>query len=134
MTTAQKVHPHDVGLPEPIVRKRRRSRRLAHIMLTIAIVTAAPGWFLFRTSIFNSIHIQDQPPSLAIFAWAFLIISSATLVIGLWYLLLTQVERIARIVDATELDESLAGQVRQCPACHHRGVEGNFCSHCGAKL
>jgi len=130
----QKVHPHDVGLPETVVRKRRRSRRLAYVMLAIAGVTAVVGWSLFRTSIFNSIHIQDQPASLAIFAWAFLIISSAALVIGLWYLLLTQVERLARMVDAAELDESLAGKVRECPACHSRGVEGNFCSHCGAKL
>jgi hypothetical protein len=134
MMTAQKVHPHDIGLPEPIIRKRRRSRRLAKIMLSIALVTAGAGWFLFGTSIFNSVHFKDQPASLAIFAYAFLIISSATLVLGLWYLLLTQVQRLARMVDAAELDESLGGKVRECPACHHRGGEGNFCSHCGAAL
>lgn len=134
MMTAQKVHPHDIGLPEPIIRKRRRSRRLAKIMLSIALVTAGAGWFLFGTSIFNSVHIKDQPASLAIFAYAFLIVSSVTLVLGLWYLLLTQVQRLARMVDAAELDESLGGKARECTACHHRGGEGNFCSHCGATL
>ena len=35
-----KIHPSDVGLPEPAVRKRRRSRRLARVMLTVAVLTA----------------------------------------------------------------------------------------------
>jgi len=127
MISTGKIHPHDVGLPEPVIRKRRRSRRLAWIMLSIAIVTAICGWRLLGTSIFSAIHIKDQPPSLAIIAYAFLIVSSATLVLGLWYMLLAQVERLARMVDAAELEET-----RTCTKCHRILDAGDrFCRDCG---
>ena len=58
------------------------------IMLAIAAVTAAAGAVLFRASVFHAEHIQEQPASLAIVAYAILIVSSVTLVLGLWYLLL----------------------------------------------
>ena len=134
MITSHKVHPHDVGLPEPAVRKRRRSRRLAKIMLVIAIVTAVAGWALFGTSIFNAIHIREQAPSLAIVAYGLLIVSSATLVLGLWYMLLAQVERLARIVDAAELEEVSAepADLEKCPDCQeHRDASDRFCRNCG---
>jgi len=134
MSTTHRIHPHDVGLPEPIIRKRRRSRRLGIIMLTIAVFTAIAGWFLFGTSLFNSIHIQDQPASLAIFAYGFLVVSGATLVLGFWYLLLTQVERLARIVDAAELEELTSPAASlNCVKCHQAmDAAHRFCPHCGA--
>ena len=133
MMTTSKVHPHDVGLPEPIIRKRRRSRRLATIMLTIALITAAAGWIIFGNSIFSAIRIREQPPSLAIIAYGFLIISSVTLVLGLWYLLLAQVDRVARMVDAAELDEAM-GELH-CPHCRRLYDTGDrFCRHCGVSL
>ncbi|HEY4329656.1 MAG TPA: hypothetical protein VGN88_07960 [Phycisphaerae bacterium] len=131
---SHKVHPHDIGLPEPVVRKRRRSRRVGAIMLSVAVVTAGLGWFLFGTSIFNAVHIKDQSPLLAIGAYAILIVSSVTLVLGFWYLLLAQVERVARMVDASELEEmSLDGE--PCPSCRRKAAaEDRFCRHCGASL
>lgn len=135
MISTHKIHPHDVGLPEKAVRKRRRSRRLAWIMLSIAVVTAAAGWFLFSTSIFSAVHIKDQPPSLAIVAYALLIVSSATLVLGLWYILLAQVERLARMVDATELEASPGLAPTVCSQCQHTFDAGDrFCRHCGSAL
>jgi len=135
MISSQNVHPHDVGLPEGAVRKRRRSRRLAKIMLAIALVTAVAGWFLFGTSIFNAIHIKEQPASLAIVAYALLIISSATLVLGFWYMLLAQVERVARMVDAAELETPAGGVAAICPQCKQAGEAGDqFCRHCGAAM
>jgi hypothetical protein len=127
------LHPHDVGLPPATVRKRRHMRRLAVILLAIAGVTLAAGALLFRTSIFNAVHIQDEPASLAIVAYAILIVSSVTLVLGLWYLLLAQVQRLARIVDASALDETPAAT--SCPKCHDK-VESTdrFCRHCGKPI
>ncbi len=134
MISSQKVHPHDVGLPEAAVRKRRHSRRLAKIMLAIALVTAAAGWFLFGTSIFNANHIKDQPPSLALVAYGLLFISSVTLVLGFWYMLLAQVERVARMVDAGELEEQ-AAPASVCGKCQrHVDAGDRFCRHCGAGL
>ncbi len=135
MTTAPKIHPHDVGLPAAAIRKRRRSRRLGILMLSIALVTAAAGWILFGTSIFNAIHIKEQSPSLAIFAYGFLIVSSATLVLGFWYLLLTQVERLARMVDAAELDELHQNIAATCDSCGKKvAPTDQFCPQCGAKI
>ena len=129
-----KVHPHDVGLPEGAVRKRRRSRRVAAIMLSVAVVTAGLGWFLFGTSIFDAIHIREQSPLLAIAAYGILIVSSVTLVLGFWYLLLAQVERVARMVDAAELEE-LAMDGEPCPACRRKAAAvDRFCRHCGESL
>jgi Kef-type K+ transport system membrane component KefB len=131
---AQRAHLHDVGLPEPIVRKRRRSRRMATIMLAVALATAIAGWVLFGTSIVNAIHIKEEAPSRAIIAYVLLIISSATLVLGFWYLLLAQVQRLARMVDAQELEE-LSATGETCASCHRRSAEGDrFCRYCGAAL
>src|SRR6185295_3030742 len=103
-----RVNPHDIGLPEPIVRTRRHSRRMAGIRMVVATTTAAAGWALFGTSIFNAIHIRAEAPSRAIIAYALLVVSGTTLVLGFWYMLLAQVQRIARIVDAQELEEIAA--------------------------
>src|SRR3954462_8769149 len=130
-----KIYPSDVGLPEPVIRKRRRSRRLARLMLTIAIVTAAAGWTLFGNSIFNAIKIREQSPALALVAYAFIITSSVTLVLGLWYLLLAQVERLARMVDAAELDEPHPAPDARCQNCGWScDPPDRFCRHCGKSL
>lgn len=135
MNASTKIHPHDVGLPEPVVRKRRRSRRLAKIMLTIAVITAVAGWPLFGNSIFSAIHIKEQPASLALVAYVLLIVSSVTLVLGLWYMLLAQVERVARMVDAAELEEEATSVIHRCPGCQHLYDLGDrFCRHCGQAL
>jgi len=135
MAAATKVHPHDVGLPEPVVRRRRRSRRLAKIMLTIAVVTAVAGWPLFGNSIFAAIKIREQPPSLALVAYALLIVSSVTLVLGLWYMLLAQVERVARMVDAAELEGETASEILRCGQCQRAyDATDRFCRHCGAAV
>ena len=132
--TAQKIHPHDIGLPPATVRKRRHIRRLAVILLAIAAVTAAAGAVLFRTSVFNAVHIQDEPASLVIVAYAILIVFSVTLILGLWYLLLAQVERLARIVDASDLEETAASPTT-CPQCHGKIESADrFCRHCGTAL
>src|SRR4051812_35764083 len=124
-----KVYPGDEGLPEPTIRNRRHSRRLARIMLTIAILTAAVGWTLFGSSIFSAIKIREQPPSLAIVAYGLLIVSSITLVLGLWYLLLAQVERLARMVDAAELEDPVLPESR-CPNCGWScDPPDRFCRH-----
>jgi hypothetical protein len=121
-------------LPEPAIRKRRRSRRVARVMLTVAIATAIAGWGLLSSSIHSAIRIKDQPPSLAIIAYGLLIVSSVTLVLGLWYLLLAQVERLARMVDADELDEG----VERPAACANCGwpcdAPDRYCRHCGRPL
>lgn len=133
MIATRKIDPHDAGLPEASVRKRRRSRRLAAVMLTIAVVTAAAGWPIFGNSLFSAIHIREQPESLVIIAYALLIVSSVTLVLGLWYLLLAQVERLARMVDAAEMGEPVAALT--CGKCGRAVDAGDrFCRHCGERL
>ena len=131
---SEKLHPDDVGLPEQAIRTRRRSRRVARIMLSIFLATAIAGWTLFGSSIFSAMKIKDQPPSLVIIAYAFLIVSSVTLILGLWYLLIAQVERIARMVDADELDSPTIDSLR----CHNCGwtidAPDRFCRHCGKAL
>jgi hypothetical protein len=136
MLTSTKIDPADVGLPEASIRKRRRSRRVARIMLSIAVATAIAGWFLFGTSIFSAIHLKDQPTSLVFIAYGILIISSVTLILGLWYLLLAQVERLARMVDADELDDASASiSQRGCSACGRSVDPGDrFCRNCGNRL
>jgi len=133
MIATGKIASRDAGLPEASIRRRKRSRRLAVILLIIAFVTAAAGWPLFSTSVFSAIHIKDQPPSLVIIAYALLITSSATLVLGLWYMLLAQVERLARIVDTSDLVQPPAALT--CPKCG-RAVDApdRFCRHCGEQL
>ena len=97
---------------------------------------AAGGWraVLFRASVFNAVKMQEQPASLAIVAYGILMIFSVTLVLGLWYLLLAQVERLARMVDAADLPESGTPAIA-CPQCRGR-VDGmdKFCRNCGAAL
>ena len=133
MTAPQKIHPHDVGLPEPAIRKRRRSRRVAHIMLTIFLVTALAGWIIFGDAVRSAVRMKSQNPFQAIGAWALLIVSSTTLVLGLWYLLLAQVERIARIVEADEADPDPAH--RLCPNCGwFFDPPDRYCRHCGKPL
>ncbi len=125
--TPQKIHPHDVGLPEPAIRKRRKSRRFARIMLTIAVITALAGWPLL------GFRMRTQNPYQAIIAWAILIVSSVTLVLGLWYLLLAQVERVARIVEADDTDPDPAN--RLCPNCGwFFDPPDRYCRHCGKPL
>ncbi|HUO08244.1 MAG TPA: zinc ribbon domain-containing protein [Phycisphaerae bacterium] len=132
MTAPQKIHPHDVGLPEPAIRKRRKSRRFARIMLTIAVITALAGWPLLGQSVVSAIRMRTQNPYQAIIAWAILIVSSVTLVLGLWYLLLAQVERVARIVEA---DETLDPSQRLCPNCGwFFDPPDRYCRHCGKPL
>src|ERR1044071_4548410 len=80
------------------------------------VMTGVAGWPLFGASVSNAIHIKDQPQSLVIIAYIFLIISSATLVLGLWYLLIAQVELLARMVDIAELDDP-AAHPRHCSEC-----------------
>jgi predicted MFS family arabinose efflux permease len=82
MTSAPKINPHDIGLPPAAVRKRRHSHRLATIMLTIAVITAAAGWFVYITSVVNAIRIKDQPPSLALVAYGRAIANSLVLPIA----------------------------------------------------
>ena len=132
---SENVHPHDVGLPEPAVRKRRRSRRLAWIMLTIAVLTAAAGWPLFGNSILFAMRIKDQPPSLALVAYALLIISSVTLVLGLWYMLVAQVERVARMVVDGGATGQIADSARGCTNCGWTfDPPDRFCRQCGRPL
>jgi len=134
MNAPPKIHPHDVGLPEAAVRKRRRSRRLATIMLAIALITAAGGWFLFVMSLLSAMRVKDQPPSLVVVAYALLIVSSITLVLGFWYMLRAQVERLSRMVDAADLEASGAPGTA-CPQCQHQvGTGDRFCRHCGRAL
>jgi hypothetical protein len=132
MTSSEKIHPSDVGLPEPAIRARRRSRRVARIMLTVCVATAIAGWSLYSWSVSSAVKLREQPFNLVIVAYGLLIVSSATLILGLWYLLLAQVERLARMVDVEELAPDVALR------CHNCGwtVDGpdRFCRHCGKAL
>ncbi|MCL2640507.1 MAG: zinc ribbon domain-containing protein [Phycisphaerales bacterium] len=127
------LNPNDAGLSETAICTRRRSHRLARLMLITAALTAVAGWALFGTSIFSAIHIKEQSPYRAIIAYALLIVSSATLVLGFWYLLLAQVQRIAHIVES---EESLTAPERPlCPNCGWpRDPPDRFCRHCGKGL
>src|SRR4051794_16329727 len=115
MTRPQKINVNDLGLPPAIVRKRQRSRRVARIMLIVAALTALAGWPLLGRSIFSAIKMTQQSPYEAIVAYGLLIISSATLVLGLWYLLLAQVQRVARIVESDENEDP--PEKRLCGNC-----------------
>jgi hypothetical protein len=133
MIVARKLNPHDVGLPAPAIRKRRRSRRLSLMMLTIAVVTAAMGWPLYGATMLDALRMRDQPVTHVVVAYVLLIASSFTLVLGLWYALLAQMERLARIVDAAELEAPLT-QIT-CPKCQEASDSSDrFCRHCGTAL
>jgi hypothetical protein len=134
MQPPAKIHPHDVGLPPGVIRKRRRERRLARIMLIIFALTALAGWRIFGQSIFSAVTLKDQSPYQAIIAYGLLIVSSVTLILGLWYLLLAQVERIARMVDVDGGDdgETAPGGKKSCPNCGWSlDAPDRFCRHCG---
>ena len=131
MTTANDPQFPDEELSESALRTRRRSRRVARLMLIIAGVTAAAGWSLFGTSIFSAIKLKEQSPYQAIIAYVLLITSSATLVLGLWYLLLAQVQRIARIVETDETPDAAT----HCGNCGWTcDPPDRFCRHCGKPL
>jgi hypothetical protein len=133
MIVARKLNPHDIGLPAPAIRKRRRSRRLSLLMLTIAVITAAMGWPLYGATIIDALRMRDQPLTHVVVAYVLLIISSVTLVLGLWYALLAQMERLARIVDAAELESPLT-QIT-CPNCHHAAESADrYCRECGTSM
>jgi hypothetical protein len=128
----EKIHPSDVGLPEGAIRKRRRSRRFARIMLTIALITALAGWPMLGWSFSSAIKLTAQSPYLAIVAYGLLIVSSVTLVLGLWYLLIAQVARLARIVEAEDEGDAVR---RLCPNCGwFFDAPDRFCRHCGKPL
>ncbi len=127
------MHSHDIGLPATIVHKRKKNRYLAHWMLSIAVLTAIPGWIIYGRAF--SFAGRAKPDSLAmvILAWVLLIISSATLVLGFWYLLLAQVRRIARMVGEDETHSDIPAP--RCPNCGwpHDSPD-RFCRHCGKPL
>jgi len=133
MSSKGKSDPNDMGLPEGAVRKRRRMRRVARIMLIVAVLTALAGWPLLGRSIFSAIKVTPQSPYEAIVAYGLLIVSSATLVLGLWYLLLAQVERVARIVEA---DECMGDPLKRlCANCGWIfDPPDRYCRHCGKPL
>jgi Kef-type K+ transport system membrane component KefB len=126
------IHPHDIGLPPPVVRTRRHAHRIARWMLAIAVVTAIPGWLIFGISIFSAVNVKSQSPYQAIGAYALLIVSSVTLVLGLWYLLLAQVGRIARIVTLEQPPLEVSSNCGNC-GWPHDGPD-RFCRHCGKAL
>jgi hypothetical protein len=134
MLVPKKLHPAEVGLPARVIRRRRRERRIARWMLIVAVLTALAGWPLLGRSIFSAINLKDQSPYQAIIAYGLLIVSSATLVLGLWYLLLAQVEGVARIVEAHESDEE-APNPRLCGNCGwFFDPPDRYCRHCGKPL
>ena len=77
--------------------------------------------------------MTPQSPYEAIIAYGLLIVSSATLVLGLWYLLLAQVQRVARIVEADE-DEGAPAR-RLCANCGwFYDPPDRYCRHCGKPM
>lgn len=128
------VHPHDEGLPAPVVRKRRQARHVARWMLTIAVLTAIPGWTLYFVSINSARLAGVDNIARPIIAYGLLITSSITLILGLWYLLLAQVRRIARMVGEDEIENPVT-VVPKCPNCGWpRDLPDRFCRHCGKPL
>jgi hypothetical protein len=130
---------HDAGLPAKVVRKRRKNRYLAHWMLVIAVLTAVPGWTLYYFSIrlAQKNPFAERPVLLVIAAYVFLILSSVTLVLGLWYLLLAQVRRIAHITGEEEILDDAGNPVARplCPNCGwFFDPPDRFCRHCGKPL
>ena len=125
------LHPHDVGLPTSVIRKRKRFRRIAYLMLAVAVLTAAPGWYLYGVSIWGTFHIGQFTTLHAIIAYSLLIISTIMLVLGLWYLLLAQVRRLAHIVEDAE-ESSKTHNCLNCGWPHD--YPDRFCRHCGKPL
>lgn len=127
------THPHDADLPPRVIRKRRRQRRFARIVIVLAVVFGIGGWVIYATSILNAINIREDSPARVIIAWALLSASSIMLVLGLWYLLLAQVQRIARMVEGEPDPER--GTTPLCPNCGwFLDPPDRFCRHCGKPL
>ena len=137
--TNPQPHPHDVGLTPKVIRKRRKNRYLAHWMLVIAVLAAVPGWTLYVVSVRTAQKFPSNPSPvpLVIAAYVLLIVSSIMLVLGIWYLLLAQVRRIAHMTGEEEtLDD--AGQPIAHPLCPNCGwfhdPPDRYCRHCGKPL
>lgn len=128
------VHPHDEGLPQSVIRKRRRFRRIGYWMLLAAVLSAIPGWFIYVAAVIHPLSSgQNHGILSAVLGYGLLIISSITLVLGLWYLLLAQVRRLARMVEG-----SAEGTVVDRLRCANCGwpceAPDRFCRHCGKPL
>lgn len=132
MVSSPPIHPHDRGLPAATIRKRRHAHYLARWMLLVAILTGTVGWLIYGREFFFA--LATRPPSRygVVVSYSLLIVSSVTLILGLWYLLLAQVERIARIVDSDDLP---TGDNLKCPNCGWpHDPPDRFCRHCGKTL
>jgi hypothetical protein len=126
-------HPHDADLPPKVIRKRRRQRRFARIVIVLAVLFGIGGWALYSNTIRAAINIREDSLSRVIIAWGLLIASSIMLVLGLWYLLLAQVQRIARMVEGEPDPER--GTTPLCPNCGWSlDPPDRFCRHCGKPL
>ncbi len=134
MSQKASVHPHDVGLPPEVVGKRKRFRGIGYVMLLIAVLTAVPGWGIYGVSFLDPYKMHGKPLMQAAVGYSLLIVSSITLVLGLWYLLLAQVRRLARMVEGPVVAEVAPPQ----PRCGNCGwpcdVPDRFCRHCGKAL
>ena len=105
-------------------------------MLAIAVLTAVPGWGLYGLAIHLALRRpgQDSGP-VVIAAYVLLIVSSITLVLGLWYLLLAQVRRIARMAEVEELEVPEGAAPPLCSNCGwFFDPPDRFCRHCGKPL
>jgi hypothetical protein len=135
----QPPHPHDVGLPPQVVRKRHKNRFLAHWMLALAVLTGGPGWVLYYFSVrmAQKSPLAEIPTLMVIGAYALLIISTIALILGMWYLLLAQVRRIATMVGEEEVHDA-EGHTITNPHCANCGwnydAPDRFCRHCGKPL
>ncbi len=128
------VHPHDEGLPQSVIRKRRRFRHIGYWMLLLAVLSAIPGWFVYGVAVIHPLSSgQSHEIFSAVLGYGLLIISSITLVLGLWYLLLAQVRRLARMVEG-----GTEGTVLNPLRCANCGwpcePPDRFCRHCGKPL
>ncbi len=102
-------------------------------MLIIAGLTALAGWSLFGFSISAAVRMREESPYRAIIAYGILIVSSVTLILGLWYLLLAQVERVARMTVGNPEEYRPAATL--CPNCGWPiDPPDRFCRHCGKPL
>ena len=128
------IHAHDLGLPAGIIRKRRRARYIAHWMLLVAVLTAITGWTLYGRSFFFALRRPQSPVDYGVMAgYGLLIVSSITLILGLWYLLLAQVHRVARMVEADE-GESSSSPLRCANCGWPHDPADRFCRHCGKPI